>query len=477
VKGLGLPDYNKYTEAEKIAFLSKELLNPRPLVVWDRFVGQANPNVREVMAVFKLIARTVPEYLGAYVISMATYASDVLSVCLLQKEAGVTHFMRVVPLFETKADLQKGPASLSALLAVPWYHAHLAEFHRMHQEVMLGYSDSAKDAGRLTSAWELYKAQESLVSVSRQAGVKLTLFHGRGGTVGRGGGPTHVAILSQPPGSIEGSMRITVQGEVIQREFGLTETAIASLDRYTSAVLSATLRPAEVPKQTWRDAMERMSEASCASYREYVFGRPEFADFFHFATPVNEIGTLNIGSRPAKRGKSAGVQTLRAIPWIFGWTQTRFHLPVWLGIAAALKQEVANGNKQLVQEMLAQWGFLRSVFDLIEIVLSKLDVRIASRYMDVLVPKELQSFGVQLKEELQTTLDFVHEVTGHKVLGAGDQETFRAVEARFAYCDPLNLIQVEMLKILRSGSEDVPFAREILVITIQGIAAAMQNTG
>lgn len=477
VKSLGLPDYHKYSEAEKVAFLTKELLNPRPLVVWDKFIAQVNPNVKEVMAVFKLIARTTPEYLGAYVISMATYASDVLSVCLLQKEAGVPHFMRVAPLFETKADLQMGPESLKTLLSNPWYSQHIAEQHRTRQEVMLGYSDSAKDAGRITSAWELYKAQELLVSVSTAAGVKLTLFHGRGGTVGRGGGPTHVAILSQPPGSIQGSMRITVQGEVIQREFGLIDTAVTSLDRYTSAVLSATLRPSEPPKQVWRDAMDRMSDTSCANYRAYVFGNPEFVEFFNYATPVNEIGTLNIGSRPAKRGKSGGVEKLRAIPWIFGWTQTRFHLPVWLGIGAALKKEVESGNKALVQEMITQWGFLRSVFDLIEIVLSKIDVRIASRYFDVLVPRDLQHIGTQLKQELQNTLDAVQEVTGHKVLGSNDQETLRAVEARFAYCDALNLIQVEMLKILRASPEENPVAHEILVITIQGIAAAMQNTG
>ena len=339
---LGLGSYKAWSEEERLAFLVRELTGKRPLLPPSL---PATPEVDDVLGTFRELGRLPRDSLGHYVISMAHTASDVLAVLLLQRECGVKDPLPVSPLFETLDDLAASAAVMDTLLGNEWYKAHI----KGEQECMIGYSDSGKDAGRLAAAWGLYEVQEQLTEVAARHGVRLTLFHGRGGTVGRGGGPTHLAILSQPPGTIGGRMRVTIQGETVEQQFGEKEVCFRTLDLYTSAVLEASLDPAPAPAAEFRTAMAAMSESSCAAYRAVVRGDPRFIDFFSTATPVNELGRMNIGSRPAKRRAAGSIDTLRAIPWIFAWTQTRFHLPVWLGVGDAFAEMVAAGKLPLLQ--------------------------------------------------------------------------------------------------------------------------------
>jgi phosphoenolpyruvate carboxylase len=345
---LGLGSYKEWDEDARIAFLSRELAGNRPLLPPTLpMTGE----VADVINTFRMLAELPPDSLGAYIISMAHTASDVLAVVLLQKECGVVPYLRVAPLFETLDDLVYAETAMRQLFANDWYRAHIGG----KQECMIGYSDSGKDAGRIAAAWGLYEVQERLCTAADEYGVHLTLFHGRGGTVGRGGAPAHLAVLSQPPGTIRGTIRVTVQGEVMEQQFGEKEIAFRTMDLYTGAVLEATLAPTQQPTQAWRDAMHKMSEVSCAAYRSVVRTDPRFIDFFQSVTPVNELGRMNIGSRPAKRRAAGSIDTLRAIPWIFAWTQIRFHLPVWLGMGEALQAIIDGAGLEQLQDMYQNW--------------------------------------------------------------------------------------------------------------------------
>ncbi|TVU22248.1 hypothetical protein EJB05_31932 [Eragrostis curvula] len=333
---LDLGVYSEWDEEKKLDFLTRELKGKRPLVPPNI---EVSADVKEVLDTFRVAAELGSDSLGAYVISMASNASDVLAVELLQKDARLTvsgdlgrpcpgGTLRVVPLFETVKDLREAGSAIRKLLSIDWYREHIIKNHNGHQEVMVGYSDSGKDAGRFTAAWELYKAQEDVVAACTEFGIKVTLFHGRGGSIGRGGGPTYLAIQSQPPGSVMGTLRSTEQGEMVQAKFGLPQTAVRQLEVYTTAVLLATLRPPHPPRDpNWRRVMEEISRVSCAHYRRTVYEDPEFITYFQEATPQAELGHLNIGSRPAKRKPAGGISSLRAIPWVFAWTQTRLVLP------------------------------------------------------------------------------------------------------------------------------------------------------
>ena len=377
-KNLGLGNYTEWSEEKRMEWLTGELMNARPLIGNRKvFNASVSDNVREVFDTFDVIAACGHEPFGAYIISMTRSASHVLEVHLLQKEAGCTTHLRVAPLFETKEDLINAPGTMLSLFQNAWYKTHFETVGTKHQEVMLGYSDSAKDAGRLTSVWELYKAQEKLVQIAEQYKVPLNLFHGRGGSVGRGGGPQYLAILSQPPGSIRGNLRVTIQGEVIESYFGTKPSCELTFERYTTAVLKATLMPPCLPEDMYRELMQRMSEASCASYRKIVYETPNFVDYFRSITPEQELKGLNIGSRPAKRGAAGGIDTLRAIPWMFAWTQVRLHLPVWFGVGSALKAEVQAGNLDKLKEMYAKWPFFQSTMELIESVMAKVSLSLS----------------------------------------------------------------------------------------------------
>nr|GLL43467.1 phosphoenolpyruvate carboxylase 4-like [Ipomoea trifida] len=482
---LDMGTYSEWDEERKLEFLTNELKGKRPLVP---LTIEVESDVKEVLDTFRVAAELGSDSLGAYVISMASNASDVLAVELLQKDARLAvagelgkpcpgGTLRVVPLFETVKDLRGAGSVIRKLLSIDWYREHIITNHNGHQEVMVGYSDSGKDAGRFTAAWELYKAQEDVVAACNEYGIKVTLFHGRGGSIGRGGGPTYLAIQSQPPGSVMGTLRSTEQGEMVQAKFGLPQVAVRQLEIYTTAVLLATLRPPQPPREEkWRNLMEEMSNISCDSYRSTVYENPEFLTYFHEATPQAELGFLNIGSRPTRRKSSGGIGHLRAIPWIFAWTQTRFVLPSWLGVGAGLRGVCEKGHTEDLRAMYKDWPFFQSTVDLIEMVLGKADSPIAKYYDEVLVSPSRQELGAELRKELLTTEKYVLLVTGHEKLSENNRSLRRLIESRLPYLNPMNILQVEILKRLRRDIDNNKL-RDALLITINGIAAGMRNTG
>jgi len=407
---------------------------------------------------------------------MCTCASDVLAVHLLQKEAGCKRHLRVAPLFETKEDLMGAPASVKALYENKWYKQHFGLVGPAHQEVMLGYSDSAKDAGRFSSVWELYKAQEELVRLSKQHGIAINLFHGRGGSVGRGGGPQYLAILSQPEGSIDGHLRVTVQGEVIENYFGTVRSSEITFERYTTAILNATLVAPPKESNEMRDCMQRLSEACCAQYREMVYNTPNFVDYFRAATPEGELKLLNIGSRPSKR-KSGGIETLRAIPWVFSWTQSRLHLPVWCGVGSALNSEVKAGNLELLRQMYKSWPFFQSTIELVESVLAKVDLNVAKLYEKLLVPPELLPIGASIWAELELTISSVKAITGRDELLGNNPVIKRLYDFRRPMTDPLNILQVRILSEMRAVENPSKEQLDAFAACVQGIANGMGWTG
>ncbi|MEX0386926.1 phosphoenolpyruvate carboxylase [Spiribacter onubensis] len=467
-QALGIGSYAAWDEAERQRFLIRELDNRRPLIPHD---FEADDEVTEVLDTCRVVAEMGSDSLGAYVISMASKPSDILAVKLLQKEAGVTSSLRVVPLFETLADLQGAQACLEQLIEIDWYREHIDGI----QEVMIGYSDSGKDASHLTAAWALYQTQEQLVETARRHGIRLTLFHGRGGSIGRGGGPTHAAILSQPPGSVDGRLRVTEQGEVIQAKFGLPGIAERNLELYITAVAEATLVPPKPPESDWREIMDRLAETSCDVYRDMVRETPEFIEYFRHATPEHEISHLAIGSRPARRKPTQGVESLRAIPWIFAWTQTRLLLPAWLGAGSALAEGLASGERESLHHMYEAWPFFRAFIDMMEMVLAKSDPAVAAWYDARLVPASLRGLGEGLRARHEETRQAVLAVSQHENPLDEAPVVQRSVGVRNPYVDPLNLLQVELLDRVRHGHEED--LREALMICINGIAAGMRNTG
>lgn len=485
---LGIGKYQDWDEEQRIQFLTETLSSKRPLIPRS-FASEGK--VKDVLDTFGCISGLGNGALGAYIISMCMKPSDVLAVEVLQREFALVEnaSLRVVPLLETISALQDSSYVLSTLFANPWYREHLRSRFNSVQEVMVGYSDSGKDGGRLTSAWELYQAQERMAECAESHGITLRFFHGRGGTVGRGGGPQHLAILSQPPKTINGYLRVTIQGEVMEQDFGLPGLARKTLETYTTAVLKADLTASVAVKPEWRGLMNRMSEVSCTKYREIVHKDPRFVEYFRLATPEQELGLLNIGSRPQKR-KEGGVESLRAIPWVFAWTQTRSHLPVWLGIGTALQAGMKeDGGSDLMREMYETWPFFHSFFDLIEMVLAKADPHISSRYDDVLVSStEHKKFGVMLRDLLVETIDLVLQVSGEQCLLDKDRVQQRAIKSRSEWLTPMNLVQVEVMKRWRlistkgviSKDADPAEAKKIvdaLIISMKALSAALQNTG
>mmetsp|Transcript_12212 Transcript_12212/g.21423 ORF Transcript_12212/g.21423 Transcript_12212/m.21423 type:complete len:442 (-) Transcript_12212:300-1625(-) len=440
--------------------------------------------------VFKVASELEPESLGAYVISQANTSSDVLAVMLLQKQFGMTSengkLMRVVPLFETLNDLMNSPEQLAALFSVNSYIGSI----NGKQEVMVGYSDSAKDAGRLAACWAQYTAQEAMAKVADKYGVELTFFHGKGGTVGRGGNPAlYRAILSHPPNTINGRFRVTEQGEMIRQNFGSLEIAERSLDIYTAALLRESFVKRVEPKQEWRDEMQRVSDASCAAYRETVNEDPRFVPYFRQATPELELGSLNIGSRPAKRNPKGGVESLRAIPWTFAWAQTRMHLSAWLGVGAGLSSG-SEEDKRVLREMYEEWPWFREIISLISMLISKTDFSITKNYDDLLVDPSLMSLGNEVREKLVETRKAVIDVSGAQEISGPHVQLIRASSViRNPYVDSINVVQAEILKMLRSMPADdspdlTPELKDIkrirsdaLLLSIKGIAQGMKNSG
>ena len=464
---LGLGAYSDWDENARQDFLLRELEGRRPLIPADL---PASAEVTEVLDTFRILREIPAECMGAYVISMASQPSDVLAVELLQRECGVTHPLRVVPLFERVEHLSGAADTLSTLFESPWYRQRTGGC----QEVMVGYSDSAKDAGQLAAAWGLYQAQEKLAAVAADKNIQLTLFHGRGGTVARGGVPAMDAIRSLPPGSVRGRLRVTEQGEVVQAKFGLPDIAYESMSIYIRSVLETTLVPPVAPEPEWREAMSRMCAVSMRSYRQLVHQDPEFLDYFNVATPESELGKLNIGSRPARRKPGRDIAHLRAIPWIFAWTQTRLMLPAWLGTGFGLRV-ISDEDVSALHRMRQDWPFFAATLDAIEMVLAKTDVNITSQYDERLVPAALKHYGDELRSRYTRVYNAVLKVTEHGSPLEHEPVTQRSIRVRNPYTDPLNLLQAELLARIRSGENGR--IQDAMLVTVNGIAAGMRNTG
>ncbi len=470
---IGRGSYLSWTESQRQDFLVEQIARDGDeLEPCFRDLDSFSDEVRDVLETFLVIERIPSASLGAYVISMASRPSDVLCVEVLQRAARISRPLRVVPLFETVGDLASSDECCRALFALPGYRERIGG----RQEVMLGYSDSAKDGGRLAAAWELFQAQERLVTAAHESSIAVTFFHGRGGTVGRGGGPLHLAIQSQPPGSIDGTLRVTEQGEMIHAKFGLPGIAVRTLEVATTAVLEATLRPGAPPEADWRARMQAIADTSRRAYRKVVYETPDFLDYFRAATPEQELSSLKIGSRPARRRASGGVETLRAIPWVFAWMQTRLLLPSWLGVTEALEEARAAGAFDDLRAMVQRWPFFRSTFDLVDMVLAKASPRIAAQYDARLVEPVGQAIGRDLRGRLERAIRLMCELLGCERPLANNPVLRRSIDVRNPYVDPINLVQIELLRRLRAEPDNEDLL-DTLLITVNGVAAGMRNTG
>ncbi|HEY7773232.1 MAG TPA: phosphoenolpyruvate carboxylase [Marinagarivorans sp.] len=465
----GKGSYSEWDEDARQAFLLEQLESKRPLFPRN---WRCSDESQEVLDTCRVIAQEPEETLSHYIISMAQQPSDVLAVALLLKESGMTWNMPVVPLFETLDDLDRAPSVMNRLWQMHWYQA----YSEGHQTVMIGYSDSAKDAGKLAATWAQYKAQEQLVEIADKYGVQLVLFHGRGGTVGRGGGPVEKAMASQPPGSVKGVIRVTEQGEMIRYKFGRKRVAFKSLSTYVTANLLATLAPDAAPKAQWRELIEVMSKVSLEAYRAVVRGHPDFVTYFRSLTPEQELSKLALGSRPAKRKASGGVESLRAIPWVFAWMQVRLNLPAWLGTGQALKHAQEH-YPDILQDMLVNWPFFASYMDLLEMVLGKADLQISAHYESQLVDPSVRPLGEQLRGDLAELGEIILQLKGQENLLDHDPDLQSTLSVRKPYVDPLNFLQVELLKRERKAGSISADLERALKVTMTGISAGMRNTG
>ena len=469
---LGLGDYGQWSEEDKQAFLLRELSSKRPLFPpkW-----QPSADVQEVIDTCKVIANNSKDGFGIYIISMASLPSDVLSVVLLLKELGVDWPMPVAPLFETLDDLNNAAGIIQQLMAIDWYRGYI----QGHQYVMIGYSDSAKDAGAMAAGWAQYESQEALVAVAEQNNVELTLFHGRGGTIGRGGLPAHAAILSQPPGSLKGGFRVTEQGETIRYKFGMPILAQRSLNMYASAILEGLILSPPEPKAEWRKVISKLAADGRDNYRSIVRHDPNFVPYFRVATPEQELGKLPLGSRPAKRKPTGGIESLRAIPWIFAWAQTRMVLPSWLGSMKAVQTSLDEGAGPTIEDMLSNWPFFYSRLSMLDMVFNKADPSISLEYDQRLVPADLQHFGNALREELQSSITLLLELLKQKTVMESDPKGAVSMNIRASYLQPLHYLQIELLSRIRLEKEvdSDPVLERAMMVTIAGIAVGMRNTG
>ena len=480
-------DYATLSGDAQLDVLQRELARPRTLRRADHpYSDLVRSELAIVTTAAEAIGRFGPRIVGHYVISKCQSASDVLEVALLLREAGLfragpTPYLAVdiVPLFETIEDLDQAGDTMAALFALPMYRAWVAEARGNRQEIMLGYSDSNKDGGYLASTWAIYRTQSRLVRVCAEAGVSLRFFHGRGGTVGRGGGPTYDAVLAQPPGAVDGSLRVTEQGEVIAARYADRDQARRSLEALVSATALASVaeqgRGAADP--AFVETMDALSAASFEAYRTLVYGTPGFVPLFRAITPVREISTLNIGSRPASRTSSQRIEDLRAIPWVFSWSQCRIMLPGWYGVGSAMDRwAVTDERRALLQRMHREWPYFRSIVSNMGMVLAKTDLGIAARYMALAQDGAVASaIFARIGEEHARTTWWVQALTGAPLLG-DNPALARSIRNRFPYLDPLHHVQVTMLRRLRGGDTSEDVIRGIQ-LTLNGIAAGLRNSG
>tara|TARA_Y100000590_G_scaffold12621_1_gene15345 strand:+ start:5123 stop:7840 length:2718 start_codon:yes stop_codon:yes gene_type:complete len=470
-KQLGLGDFEKWSENEKINFLSKEFKSKRPLVSKNI---SFNKEDKETWSTFEMISKLPRECMGAYIISMTSKVSDILTVMVLQKESGMKNCLRTVPLFETLNDLENAHKIMNELYKIPWY----LKYFKNKQEIMIGYSDSSKDAGKLAASWSQYCTQEKLQELSNKYKVNLTLFHGRGGSVGRGGGPIYEALLSQPPGTVNGRTRVTEQGEIIQQKYATESLAEYSLGTYIGSVLEATLAPPIKPKKKWRELMNFMSKISTNAYRNNFINK-NFLRYYFEITPQKVLEQLSIGSRPAKRNKSRDIQSLRAIPWVFAWTQIRFILPAWLGMYEALNSAVKNKHTKTLKDMLSKWPYFYAMMDMLDMVLAKTDQRIIKFYEECLGDDNIKITGEKLRKQLSSLIYLNRKIIPNYILEQR-KEYRESIRKRNTYAEVLNILQADIMKKLYKKNtiiKNKKILKDAMLITIAGIAAAMKNVG
>jgi phosphoenolpyruvate carboxylase len=483
-------DYQSLDEPARVALLARELSRPPGDVAAASLpFSPATTEALEVFATARRLQEELgPEVLDVYVVSMSAGASDVLEPLYLAWQAGLSDTLEVVPLFETIDDLHRCAGLMRELFDLPVYAARLRS-RGGRQQVMLGYSDSNKDGGFVTANWELYRAQRALAATCREAGVQLLLFHGRGGAIGRGGGPTNRAILGQPPGTLEGRLRLTEQGEVAFARYSNPQIAHRHLEQTVNAVVRASLRDvraarAAVPRPEWAAAMDRLSATAQETYRALVYDDPDFVRYFRQATPIDEVSELRIGSRPARRKGGGRIQDLRAIPWVFSWTQSRHGLPGWFGLGSALAREAraqgAAGRRRLAA-MYRGWPFFRSLIDNAQISLGRSDLAVARLYDGLVAPPKLRSrIFAAVAGEWRRTADGLRSVTGKRTLLAASPVLRRSIRLRNPYVDPMSFAQVSLLRRLRRlrvGSPRREAVRKVVALSINGVAAGLQNTG
>ena len=483
-------DYPSLAEHERCLLLERELASPRLLHSPHLRYSEQTRSELEILGVAADIHRRFgAAALPNYVISKCQSVSDLLEVGILLKEVGLLQGdalgVDIVPLFETIDDLGRASAIMRAAFALPSYRRWL-DGRGGCQEVMLGYSDSNKDGGYVTANWALYRAELALVEAFREHGVKLRLFHGRGGTVGRGGGPSFEAILAQPAGSVAGGLRITEQGEIIASKYSDPELGRRNLETLVAATLEASLVDGERLEgraPVYYGAMDALSAHAHRAYRGLVYDTPEFVAYFRAATPIAEIAGLNIGSRPASRTASPRIEDLRAIPWVFSWGQCRLMLPGWYGFGTAVEAWLAEfpagaaAGLALLAEMQARWPFFRSVLSNMAMVLAKTDIAIASRYAELVDDAGIRDaiFG-RIVAEHGRSIRHLLAITGHAALLYDNPTLARSIRNRFPYLDPLNHLQVELLRRFRAGQTDERTQRAIH-LTINGLAAGLRNSG
>jgi len=482
------PGYRGLPEVERIGLLLAELASPRAL---RSAFAQYSTTALDELAIFEAAAaahaRLGPDCIRQYVISKAECVSDLLEVAVLLKEVGLVtpgrepaSRLQIVPLFETISDLRQAPQTMRGWFALPAARSLTRSLGDV-QEVMLGYSDSNKDGGYTTSNWELYKAATELVNVFKSAGVRLRFFHGRGGTVGRGGGPSFDAILAQPPGSVQGELRLTEQGEVIASKYANREIGRRNLEALLAATLHATVD--ELPHaghESFHAAMEELSRDAMAAYRDLVYDTAGFVDYFRATTPIGEIAELNIGSRPASRKTTQAIEDLRAIPWVFSWAQCRVMLPGWFGFGAAVEafgRRRGPEGHELLARMWREWPFFRAMLSNLDMLLAKTDLSVAARYKELLADTALADaiFG-RIRGEHEATVKALFSITGATAFLASNPGLARSIRNRFPYLDPLNHLQLELLKRFRAGGAEER-VKSAIHLSINGLAAGLRNSG